>query len=276
MNIRAVQQRPSFGSLLRHWRLARRVSQLRLAMDAEISGRHLSFLETGRAQPSREMVQLLTTALDVPLAEQNSFLVAAGYAPMYSQSSLAAPELEHVKRALDFILKQQEPYPAIVFDGEWNITQRNDAAKRVFSLFPIVSPAGRKVGWNAIRSVFHPEALRPYIANWEEYAGALMQALHREAADGTNASAARLRDELLTYPDVAPRWKVPDPFSVVPPLLTMRLKKDDLSLAFFKTLTMFAVPRDITLQQLRIECFYPADTITEDTARRLSVNQARA
>jgi len=276
MNIRAVQQRPSFGSLLRHWRLARRVSQLRLAVDAEISGRHLSFLETGRAQPSREMVQLLTTALDVPLAEQNSFLVAAGYAPMYSQSSLAAPELERVKRALDFILKQQEPYPAIVFDGEWNITQRNDAAKRVFSLFPIVSPAGRKVGWNAILSVFHPEALRPYIANWEEYAGVLVQSLHREAADGTNASAARLRDELLTYPDVPPRWKVPDPFSVVPPLLTMRLKKDDLSLAFFKTLTMFAVPRDITLQQLRIECFYPADTITEDTARRLSVNQARA
>src|SRR5439155_11154 len=112
--------------------------------------------------------------------------------------------------------------------------------------------------------------MRQFIVNWEEYAGPLMQALHREAADGINVNAARLRDELLTYPGVPSRWKVADPLSVVPPMLTMRLKKEDLSLAFFKTLTTLAMPRDITLQQLRIECFYPADTLTEENARRFA------
>ena len=276
MNIPVAQQRPSFGSLLRHWRLARRMSQLALAAEAEISGRHLSFLETGRAQPSREMVQLLATVLDVPLAEQNNLLLAAGYAPIYGERELSAPELDHVRRALEFILKQQEPYPAIVFDGEWNITVRNGAANRIFSLFRITSATGRKEGRNAIRTIFHPEAMRQFIVNWEEYAGPLMQALHREAADGINVNAARLRDELLTYPGVPSRWKVADPLSVVPPMLTMRLKKEDLSLAFFKTLTTLAMPRDITLQQLRIECFYPADTITEETAQRLAVQQAQS
>ena len=274
MHIPAAQPRSSFGSLLRHWRLVRRVSQLALATEAEISG-HLSFLETGRAQPSRQMVQLLAAVLDVPLAEQNNLLVAAGYAPIYGERAVSAPELEHVRRALDFILEQQEPYPAIVFDGEWNITMRNDAHDRIFSLFRIVSESGRKAGRNAMRTIFHPEAMRQHIVNWEEFAGPLMQALHREAADGINVTAARLRDELLTYPGVPSRWKVPDPLAVVPPLLTMRLKKDDVSLAFFSTLTMLATPRDITLQQLRIECFYPADTTTEETARRLAVEQAQ-
>jgi len=273
MHIPAAQPRPTFGALLRHWRLARRVSQLALASEAEISGRHLSFLETGRAQPSREMVQLLATVLGVPLAEQNNLLVAAGYAPLYGERALSAPELQHVRRALEFILKQQDPYPAIVFDGEWNIMMRNDAHNRIFSLFRIVSETGRKEGRNAMRTICHPEAMRQFIVNWEEFAGPLMQTLHREAADGINVNAARLRDELLTYPGVPSRWKVLDPLSVVPPLLTMRLKKDDLSLAFFSTLTMLAMPRDITLQKLRIECFYPADTITEETARRLALQR---
>lgn len=276
MHIPAAQPRRSFGSLLRHWRLVRRVSQLVLATEADISGRHLSFLETGRAQPSREMVQLLATALDVPLAEQNNLLVAAGYAPIYGARGLSAPELDHVRHALEFILKQQEPYPAIVFDGKWNIMMRNDAADRIFSLFRITSATGRKEGRNAMRTIFHPEAMRQFIVNWEEYAGPLMQALHREAADGLNVNAARLRDELLTYPGVPSRWTVPDPLSVVPPMLTMRLKRDDVSLAFFSTLTMLATPRDVTLQELRIESFYPADTITQETARRLAVQQAHS
>jgi hypothetical protein len=210
----------------------------------------------------------------VPLTEQNNLLVAAGYAPIYGERALAAPELEHVRHALEFILKQQEPFPAIVFDGEWNIMMRNDANDRIFSLFPIASATGRKEGRNGMRTIFHPEAMRQFIINWEELAGPLMQALHREAANGINVTAARLRDELLAYPGVPSRWKRPDPLSVVPPLLTMRLKNNDLSLAFFSTLTMLAAPLDITLQQLRIECFYPADTITAETARRLAAQQA--
>jgi len=275
VHIPAAQPRPSFGSLLRHWRLVRRMSQLALATEAEISGRHLSFLETGRARPSREMVRQLATVLDVPLAERNTLLVAAGYAPVYGERALSAPELEHVRRALEFILEQQEPYPAIVFDGEWNLLMGNDGAKGIFSLFPIVSPAGRKAARNAMRTIFPPGALRQCIVNWEEFAGPLLQALHREAADGVNGTAARLRDELLTYPDVPARWKVPEPLSALPPLLTMRLKHDDVSLAFFSTLAMRAMPRGITLQQLRIECVYPADTLTDEAARRLAMAASR-
>jgi transcriptional regulator with XRE-family HTH domain len=262
--------RPAFGSLLRQWRQARRVSQLALATEAEISGRHLSFLETGRAQPSREMVQLLARVLDVPLGGQNSLLIAAGFAPIYGERELSAPDLEHVRRALGFMLRQQEPFPAIVMDGQWNIVMQNAATQRMFRLFRPVWEAGRARADNAMRTLFHPDGIRPFVANWEEIAGPLMQTLHREA--GTNAAAARLRDEVLAYPGVPSRWKIPDPYAPVPPLLTLRLRKGETSLALFSTLTTFATPRDVTLQQLRIECFYPADAATEELARGLAAS----
>src|SRR5947207_1755518 len=126
---------PAFGRMLRQWRDARHMSQLTLATEAGISTRHLSFLETGRAQPSREMVQLLAGMLDVPLGERNALLVSAGYAPMYAERPLGAPELAPVRRALEFILRQQEPYPALVLDGDWNIVMHNDAVHRVFAPF---------------------------------------------------------------------------------------------------------------------------------------------
>jgi len=246
------------------------MSQLGLANAADISSRHLCFLETGRARPSREMVQHLARELDIPLSEQNALLIAAGYAPIYGQRELAAPELAPVRQALDFILLQQEPYPAIVMDGQWNIVMQNQATARIFGLFQTPVKTGEVE--NAMRSVFHPDGLRKCLVNWEELAGQLMQTLHREAADGTNVAVARLRDELLTYPGVLTLWKIPDPTILVPPLLTLRLKKDDTSLAFFSTMTTFAAPRDITLQQLRIECFYPADAATAAMARRLAVS----
>jgi len=262
------QEVAAFGSLLRHWRMARRVSQLALATDAEISGRHLSFLETGRAQPSRDMVQRLATVLDVPLDEQNAMLVAAGFAPIFGQRELSAPDLEHARRALEFILRQQEPFPAIVVDGQWDIVMRNNAADRMFGLFVSETQLGRASGRNAMRTLFHPEGIRQYVQNWEELAGPLIQSLHREAA--SSSTAARLRDELLAYPGVPSPWKVPDPFVPTPPLLAMRVKKGEVEASFFSMLTTFATPRDITLQQLRIECFYPADAETEALARRLA------
>ena len=260
---------PGFGPLLRHWRTARRMSQLTLANEAGISSRHLSYLETGRAQPSREMVQLLAGALDVPLTDRNAMLLAAGYAPAYRQRKLEAPELEHVRRALDFILRQHEPYPALVMDGGWNTIMSNQAARRIFGLFrnPALDPA---LARNAMHVTCHPDGLRRFIENWEEFAGPLVQTLHREAAGGANAAAARLRDAILAYPGMPPRWKIPDPFAPTAPVLTMRLKRDDLSVAFFSTLTTLLTPRDIMLEQLRIECFYPADRATEATARRLA------
>ncbi len=261
---------PRFGPLLRHWRLARRMSQLALAAEAEVSARHLCFLETGRARPSREMVQRLAGVLDVSLGDRNAMLLAAGYAPAYGERNLQAPELEHVRRALEFVLGQQEPYPAIVVDGGWNTVMGNQAARRIFGLFrePPALPPGR--AGNAMHAVCHPGGLRRFIVNWEEFAGPLIQTIHREAAGGANPAAARLRDELLAYPGMPSRWRIPDPHAPVPPVLTMRLRKGDVSLAFFSTLTTLAIPRDVMLEQLRIECFFPADRATEDAARRLA------
>ena len=263
---------PAFGPLLRHWRLARRLSQLALATEAEISARHLCFLETGRAHPSREMVQLLASVLDIPLSERNTLLLGAGYAPVYGERKLDAAELAHVRRALSFVLHQQEPFPAIVVDGGWNIVMRNEAAGRIFGLFLGAVEFGPGAAGNAMHHVCHPEGLRRFIVNWEEFAGPLIQAIHREAAGGTNVAAGRLRDELLAYPGMPARWRIPDPRASMPPVLAMRLEKDGLALAFFSTLTALAKPRDVTLEELRIECFYPADDATEATARRLAAD----
>ncbi len=258
----------SFGRLLRHWRQARGLSQLSLAIEAEISSRHVSFLETGRTQPSRDMVQRLGAVLDVPLADQNALLLATGFAPAYEERELGAPELARVRRALTFILRQQEPYPAIVVDRAWNTVMRNDAAGRIFSLFRGPHPVGPEIVDNALHATFHPDGLRQFVLNWEELAAPLIQSLHREAA--TSEAAERLRDALLAYPGVPARWKVPDPEAAAAPVLSMRLKRGDLSLAFFSTITTLATPQDVTLQQLRIECFHPADAVTEETAKRLA------
>lgn len=244
------------------------MSQLAFAIEAEISSRHVSFLETGRTQPSREMVQRLGAVLDLPLDERNALLLSAGYAPAYGERELSAPELAHVRRALAFILRQQEPYPAIVVDRAWNVVMRNDASKRVFALFRGATPPGPEILNNALHATFHPDGLRQFIVNWEELAGPLIHTVHREAA--TSDAAARLRDALLAYPDVPARWKVPDPAAAAAPVLSMRLARGDLSLAFFSTITTLANPFDLTLQQLRIECFHPADAATEATAGRLA------
>jgi transcriptional regulator with XRE-family HTH domain len=245
------------------------MSQLGLAAEAEISGRHLCFLERGRAQPSREMIQRLAAVLEVSLGDRNAMLLAAGYAPAYGQRDLDAPEVEHVRRAFDFILRQQEPYTAIVVDGSWNTVKSNVAAQRIFGLFLADAALAPEHARNAMHMVCHPAGLRRFIVNWEEFAGPLIQTIHREAAGGLPAST-RLRDALLAYPGMPARWRTPDARAPVAPVLTMRLRQGDLVLAFFTTLTMLATPRDVGLEQLRIECFYPADRATEDAARRIA------
>jgi len=155
-----VGSTPPFGRILRQWRGARHMSQLALATEAGISTRHLSFLETGRAQPSREMVQLLAGMLDVPPGERNALLVSAGYAPIYGDGPLGAPELEPVRRALQFVLRQQEPFPALVVDGQWDIVMKNDASKRIFHQF-----RGAVESANVMRTVFDPRGLRSFIVN---------------------------------------------------------------------------------------------------------------
>lgn len=263
-----------FGRLLRQWRQARGLSQLALATDADTSSRHVSFLETGRTQPSREMVRRLGAALDLPFAERNALLLAAGYAPEWSRRELGAPEMAHVRRALAFILHQQEPFPALVVDGEWNIVMRNEAVTRIFGLFRGQVSPGAGVLNNALLTTFHPDGLRQFIVNWEELAGPLLHTVHRDAA--RSDAVRRLRDTLLAFPGVPARWQLPDPAAAATPVLSMRLKRGDVSLAFFSTITTLATPQDVTLQHLRIECFHPADAETEATARRLAAASSTA
>jgi transcriptional regulator with XRE-family HTH domain len=216
----------TFGTLLRHWRSNRGLSQLRLAMEAGISTRHLSFLETGRAHPSREMVQLLMGMLQIPTADRNGLLIAAGYAPIYEDgtpSSKAAPD--HVQRVLDVILRQQEPYPALVLDDELNVTQRNAAARHIFDIFYGQRRDCGRV--NVVSTVFDPHGLRPFIVNFESVARSVLRG---PACDN--------------------------------PLVNLELRKGDVSLAFFSTMT--------TVAGVRVKSFFPADAATEQFAQRIA------
>lgn len=258
---------PAFGALLRGWRASRRLSQLELSLEAGISSRHLSCLETGRARPSREMVRFLGKTLDLPLEAQNALHLAAGFAAPFPQGDLSAAQFQHVRQALDFILRQQEPFPGIVIDGGWDVRLRNTAAQRLFATLHAAYRMEEGRAGNAMHVVFHPGGLRPFILNWEEFAGHLIQILHREAAQGS-AAAIALRDDILRYPGLPQRWALPG-FGAAP-VASMQLRHGDHRLAFFSTFTTFAMPQDAALQQLKIECFYPADDATAAFSRHLA------
>jgi transcriptional regulator with XRE-family HTH domain len=247
------------------------MSQLGLALEAEISTRHLSFLETGRTQPSREMVLLLARALDVPPRGRNDLLAAAGYAPVYRETALDAPQMADVKRALDFTLRQQEPFPALVVDGHWNLLMSNQGAQRLMARFVSAEGVAAVPGPpNAMRLFYHPRGMRPYIVNWEATAASLIQWLHRDAATGLGGLETRaLLDELLSYPDVPRQWRTLDLDASTTPFLPIEFRRDDLALRYFTTLTTLGTPHDITAQELRIEAFFPADEATEAATRRL-------
>jgi len=261
----------NFGRLLKQWRERRRLSQLALAVDAEISSRHLSFIETGRAQPSRDMVLLLSRVLEVPPRGRNDLLTAAGYAPVYRETGLEAPEMADVRRALDFMMRQQEPFPGLVIDGHWNILMTNGGARRLMGLF-LDADAMAAVGGppNAMRLFYHPRGMRPFIVNWEATAAGLIQWLHRDLARGIgDAGTSRLLEELLSYPDVPQKWRTLDLDAAPVPFLAVELRRGNTHLTFFSTLTTLGVPYDITLHELRVECFFPADRESETRLRNL-------
>ena len=260
-----------FGDLLRQWRMRRRLSQLDLAMEAGVSSRHLSFVETGRAQPSREMVLLLSRALDVPLRDRNALLTAAGYAAIYRESGFDAPAMAQARRALDFILRQQEPYPALVLDRHWNVLRVNDGSARFQARFLDAKAVAALGPPNAMRLMFHRDALRPHIVNWEATAASMIQWLHRDVVSGFGgATAGALLEELLAYPDVPRQWRTLDVEASTAPFLPIEFRTDGLTLRYFTTLTSLGTPHDITLQELRIEAFFPADEATEQATRQLA------
>jgi transcriptional regulator with XRE-family HTH domain len=227
-----------------------------------VSQRHVSFLESGRARPSREMVVQLSSALDVPLRQRNAMLLAAGFAPVYRESNLAAPELTPVRQAIDRMLKQQEPYPAVVIDRLWNLLEANEAAV-AFTLFlhegpPPAPPAGKQP--NLLRSLLDPKGLRPKIANWEEVARYLVSTTYAEIlADGGEPRALAFIEEVMAYPDVPASFRKLRFEERPPPVLTLDYIVGGKSLSVFTTIATLGTPQDITLQEVRIECFFPAD-----------------
>ena len=252
------------GDLLRQWRGARRMSQMDLALEAGISTRHLSYVETGKARPSRELVALLAGALDMPMRDRNALLVVAGYAPGYRETALSDPQMSLVRRAIEFILAQQEPYPAFVANRHWDVLMANQGLARVFGwLRDGVQPHG-----NIMRQVFDPADMRPFVENWEEVAGDLIGHLHHEAA--TDQISRALLDEVLAYPDVPARWERRELGSAPLPLLTVTFRKGEQRLTFFSTLTTFGTSRDITLEELRVECMFPAEDETAAFCRALA------
>ncbi len=261
----------SVGGLLKQWRERRRLSQLALAMEAEISSRHLSFVETGRSQPSRDMVLLLSQVLEVPPRARNDLLVAAGYAPSYRESDLDAPELAPLRRALNFIPRRQAPYPAIVLDRYWNIVLGNAGANRFVGLFMESAAVAALGPLNGLRLICHPQALRPYIVNWEATAAALIQWLQRDYLRSADAGMRLLLDELLAYPDVPHNWRTLDLDAPTAPFLAIEMQKGETHLQFFTTLTTLGTPFDITLHELRIENFFPADDATDTALQQLNL-----
>jgi transcriptional regulator with XRE-family HTH domain len=264
----AVEPSP-VGLLLQYWRKARQMSQLALATEAGVSSRHLCFLETGRARPSREMVLQLAETLGVPLRERNALLLAAGFAPAFRESSLESPDLAPVRLALEAILEQQEPYPAVVMNRRWDIVHSNRAAARFFARLLGDRPAPTPP--NVLRLMFHPQGLRPSVTNWEAVAEGLVRRLHREAVGGVLDDAARaLLAEILDYPGVPKRWATPQLATPLLPVLPVCFRHAEQDFNFFSTVTVLGTPCDVTAQELRIECFFPGDPETAAAARSLA------
>lgn len=252
------------------------MSQLALASEAAVSIRHLSFVETGRANPSRAMVLKLAEVLDVPLRERNTLLLSAGFSPEYPESALDAPALAAVREALETILAQQEPFPALVMDRSWDIRHTNTAARRFFAFLHkgrTTDPPGPA---NVLRRMFHPDGVRPHVTNWPEVAEALVRRARREAIGSVlDERAQRILDEVLDYPGVPAHLRALDTTAPLLPIVPIRYARGDRRFDFFSTVTTLGTPQDVTLQELRIECFFPMNDETREQARELAAGNPR-
>lgn len=258
------------GPLLRRWREARHLSQLELALDAEVSARHISFLETGRAEPSREMLLSLANVLDIPLRERNLLLLAAGYAPVYGETSLDDPRMTQVRAAVEIILRSNEPRSALAHDRHWNIVMANAAFVQFLTVIMGRKPAGLeplKVSTpprlNVMHMLFDPNALRKIIVNWEAIAKSLLNDAYRRLAWARDDALRKLITDILQYPGVPARWREPDLEAPHEVILPMELNLDGTIARMFSTVTTVATPHDVSLQELHVESFYPADPETE-------------
>src|SRR5262245_58522450 len=256
-----ISARLDLGDLLRYWRNVRRASQLDLASRAGTTPRYVSFVETGRAQPSRQMVLRLARALDVPLRERNDLLLAAGFAPVYTMEPLNSPNLARVDRALDAMLAQHEPFPAVVMDRQWVLQRANDAAVRLFTC--LFAPQELPVAPNILRTVIEPGPVRSRIRNWDDVVTALLDRARREAIGGVlDPRTADLLSELQARDDVARLMTIVPGTHAAAPVVDLQFDLDGDVLSFFSVVSTIGTPIDVTAQEIRVETFFPSDDAT--------------
>jgi transcriptional regulator with XRE-family HTH domain len=290
------------GALLRHWRDARRRSQFDLSIDTGVSQRHISFIESGRSAPGRQTLMDIAQALDIPLRDRNTLLLAAGFAPLYSEGGWNTQEMQGINRALERMLRQHDPFPAVVMDRYWNIFMANDAAPRFFNSFnPEVTHKGPR---NMLHLMFDPARMRPFIANWDSVAKSLFERVYRESVGRiVDEKIKALLAELLAYPDVGAYpdgeagWKAPqaterrsterasrgrlpagrttagrspsDDAASRLPIIPIGFVKGGQVLNYFSLVATVGTPQTVAAQELRLECMFPADEATE--ARHLEI-----
>jgi transcriptional regulator with XRE-family HTH domain len=258
--------RPPVGLLLREWRQRRRLSQFELALESGVSSRHLSFVETGRSLPSAEMIIHLADQLEVPLRDRNQLLLAGGYAPAYTQNDLDAPDMGPVRDAIEQVLRAHEPYPALVIDRHWGLVSAN---RTVGALIDGVAAHLLEPPVNVLRLSLHPDGLAPRIVNLHQWRSHLLDRLAHEATASGDPALNALHEELAAYPDGEPGPELDPAFADI--AVPLRLRHDGREVAFISTRTTFGTAVDVTVAELSIESFFPADAATADAMRALLV-----
>jgi transcriptional regulator with XRE-family HTH domain len=252
------------GALLRHWRDMRGKSQFDLSLDTGGSQRHISFIESGRSVPSRQILMEIARALDIPLRERNTLLLAAGYAPIYSEGEWNSQEMKSVTGVLERILRQHEPFPAVVMDRYWNVLMANESTPRFFNSF--TEMAVKKSPRNILHLMFDPERMRPFIANWESVARGLFERVYRESVGRVvDGKTKELIAALLAYPDVKADWKSSKVVNLAAtmPMIPIGFVRGKKVLNYFSMITTVGTPQTVAAQELRIECMFPVDDETE-------------
>jgi len=267
----SISTAPSeFGSLLRRWRQIHGYSQLDLALTADSSARHISFIETGRSKPSREMVLRLCEVMELPLRERNRLLNAAGFSPAYKETALDQAGLDPVRKVLDIMLAQQEPYPATVMNRSFDILMVNHAAAKTMNTLGV--PLGGMEGPpNALKLTLHPDGFKPFVKDWEKTAHHLIQRAHRQLR-GTEEDdpLARVLQEVLSYPGVPKEWQFDDPTQDAPPVMPIEFEMNGIVVSFITTIASFGTPQDVTAEEIMIESMFPANEQTEQIIKAMA------
>lgn len=280
--------RNQLGNLLRHWRNVRGRNQLDLSIETGVSQRHISFIESGRSNPSRQTLLEIAEVLDVPLRERNALLLSAGYAPVYSEAAWNSAQMQSITKALERILHQHEPFPALVMDRYWNVLMANESGPLFFNHF--VDMSARKGPRNLLHLVFDPDGLRPFVEHWDEVSSSLIHRVRSEATGRViDEKTKELLAALLAYPAAKPRptpgaargydrsrpgrpgeqsYRAPGPAPILP-MIPISFRKGEIVLNYFSLITTVGTPQTIAAEELRIESMFPADEDTEREHLRL-------